>query len=1128
MDKSYKKYQDLKARIHKVRIQKKRIDLLTGILIFVIVCAITILSAKFLESLFRLGTTGRLIVDLIGLVIIIATGAVKVFKPLWNFLLKNHPSDVQIAMEIGLKQKRIDDNFANALQIYSNLNVSTQGYSKPLIEKTVTEIYRQVKHIDFKKFIPTTPIKKYGRVFILTFILYFGLTVLFGETLRDAQHRLLNPFTEFKDKPKISIVVTPGDTKVLRNETVRISAVVEGKAVDKLDIHVREVNNEYHLKHALFSKSDNTFEYVIDHIQDTTAYYFSFGEVKTETYVIEIFERPLVQSLQVEIFPPGYTRLNPELLPQNIGDINCLKGSEAKVEIVSNKELAKASIVFGNERETKLASDGFVANGKFRVFREGLYKIHLKDQENYNNPNPIEYRISLVEDIYPNVYIAYPGKDVDLTEDLILSLSIVAEDDFGFSKLRLGYKMFKSDMPHSDTTQNYLPIDFDHKSKDKLVLEYLWDISSFDLFPGDAIQYFVEVFDNDVISGPKSSKSRTYSARFPTLEEIYAEVESDQEETYGNIEGLYEKSKELKETVDKLVQEMKQNPELKWEEKKQIEDILENQKQLEKTLEDVQQQLEQMVERMEKNNLLSLETLQKYNELQNLLNEVMTDELRKALKELQKSAENLDEELLKKVAEELKFTQDEFLKSIEKTLNILKRLQVEQKLDELVKKTEAIVKKQTEMSEQLEKDLMADQQKELAKKQEKIKEETSDLLSETNELKHSMEEFAEMPSDALEKILKKMAEEELIINMDQIKSKLNSGNCESAQQNSQNAQSSLSDMLDMLNQTKKSLIEQQKQVLMAELKRLSNNFLQVSKFQEDLLMQAKKLNPNSPLLTRQADKQHDLLNAVNRSADQLANLSNETFFVSADMLRSVGLSMQNMNKALANFEARNIGQTARFQHRAMLSLNEAVKQINSAMQQLSSSASAAGLQELMEKLSKMSGKQQGLNKETLQLSPGQQPMTLQQQAAMARLAAEQEALRKTMEELQREFGERSEILGDLDRIGQEMKEVVNDLENRNVTRKTINRQQRILQRLLDAQKSARTQDYSKKRRSETGKQYQMLSPAQLPENMGDKSDEIHRDLLKALKEGYSKDYQELIKAYFEALMKETINNEKIN
>jgi len=234
-----------------------------------------------------------------------------------------------------------------------------------------------------------------------------------------------------------------------------------------------------------------------------------------------------------------------------------------------------------------------------------------------------------------------------------------------------------------------------------------------------------------------------------------------------------------------------------------------------------------------------------------------------------------------------------------------------------------------------------------------------------------------------------------------------------------------------------------------------------------------------------------------------------------------------MNDALKQFEERNMAKTTRSQQKAMISLNEALKQLRSAMKELANSSSASGLDEYLQKLSQMAGKQQGINQQTLQLNPGGQPKTLGQQASMARLAAEQEALRKSMEQLMGEYGERSDVLGRLDQIGKDMGDVVKDLQKRNVSRRTINRQQRILQRLLDAQKSARKQDYSRKRRAETGKYYPALNPGQLPTNLGEKNIQIQRDLLKALKEGYSKDYQQLIKKYFEALMRESVENETI-
>ncbi len=109
-----------------------------------------------------------------------------------------------------------------------------------------------------------------------------------------------------------------------------------------------------------------------------------------------------------------------------------------------------------------------------------------------------------------------------------------------------------------------------------------------------------------------------------------------------------------------------------------------------------------------------------------------------------------------------------------------------------------------------------------------------------------------------------------------------------------------------------------------------------------------------------------------------------------------------------------------------------------------------------------------------------------------------------------------------------MEEVVQDLQQRKISQRTINRQQQILQRLLDAQKSVRKQDYSRKRKAETAKKYLPINPGDLPPDLGERSIQIQRDLLKALKEGYTRDYQELIRKYFEALMKESLENAEKN
>lgn len=286
------------------------------------------------------------------------------------------------------------------------------------------------------------------------------------------------------------------------------------------------------------------------------------------------------------------------------------------------------------------------------------------------------------------------------------------------------------------------------------------------------------------------------------------------------------------------------------------------------------------------------------------------------------------------------------------------------------------------------------------------------------------------------------------------------------------------------------------------------------------MQSTQRMDRNSPGMNEAADQQQNLLSGLQRVANELMEASQQTFFVTPEIGKALGKSMGGMQSSLDNLEARNSGKSGQNQGKAMSGLNEAVSELRKSMQQMSGASSGIGFQEMMQRLMGMSGKQQGLNKQTSQL--GQKPgaLSMQQQAAMARLAAEQEALRKSLQQLMKEAGNRSDILGDLGKVGKDMEDVVKELQKKNVNRNTIQRQKRILSRLLDAQRSMHDRDYSKKRKAETGNQYHALSPQALPAKVLTKRDRLKNELLKAMKEGYSKDYRELIRKYFEALYEE--------
>jgi septal ring factor EnvC (AmiA/AmiB activator) len=141
---------------------------------------------------------------------------------------------------------------------------------------------------------------------------------------------------------------------------------------------------------------------------------------------------------------------------------------------------------------------------------------------------------------------------------------------------------------------------------------------------------------------------------------------------------------------------------------------------------------------------------------------------------------------------------------------------------------------------------------------------------------------------------------------------------------------------------------------------------------------------------------------------------------------------------------------------------------------------------------------------------------------MQRLANQQGQVKKSIDDLNRELkesgGTRKNIVGDLERAAREIDEVLTDMRSGQVTPETIQRQERILSRLLDATRSNRERDFDKERESRSGVDVVRQSPPELKSDPETK-ERTGRDQLNAREQGYTKDYEYMIRRYFEALGK---------
>jgi hypothetical protein len=83
----------------------------------------------------------------------------------------------------------------------------------------------------------------------------------------------------------------------------------------------------------------------------------------------------------------------------------------------------------------------------------------------------------------------------------------------------------------------------------------------------------------------------------------------------------------------------------------------------------------------------------------------------------------------------------------------------------------------------------------------------------------------------------------------------------------------------------------------------------------------------------------------------------------------------------------------------------------------------------------------------------------------------------------------------------------------NVDNRLIERQNRILSRMLDAQLSQREKDFEQKRESKPGEDVVRTSPPEVVISGPNSINTLKDDFLRLQKEGYTEDYEALIMKY---------------
>jgi hypothetical protein len=587
---------------------------------------------------------------------------------------------------------------------------------------------------------------------------------------------------------------------------------------------------------------------------------------------------------------------------------------------------------------------------------------------------------------------------------------------------------------------------------------------------------------------------------------------------------------------------------------------MKRQAELNNRISDVKKDLDQMTQQLDEQHAISPETMQKYQELQKLMQEVRTPELEEAFRKLDQAMHNMDNKAMLEAMKKVQTNEEQFKKSIERTANLLKKIKMEQKLDEMMKRSSELAKNQ-EQSAKDQEDIAS------GKKQSSQEEKTQDERKQQdamNELSRLQEESKDLAKD-MQKLPENMQAPE------EMKAAMESANDPSTEQamedakdaakNNQNKRASgrhkdaaqkLKQTRNKMQQLKQKLDETEKKRTLAELKRMRDEMNRLSKEEEKLKKKSQQAMPNSNVFRDYAAEQSDRREELGNTASDMFQLAQHSTAVTPEMGKSIGEAYNNMMQAQSAMTERDQQNSSQNAQGAMTALNKAMQETESSMQAMQNGSSCpngsgenpgegqpggdpfgggqgSAMQQFLNAINTSADQQNSLNEQMKQMMNGQpssggsEREMMDRQAQAARMIANQQGIQKSLEDLAREQKESGEgnkkAAEDVKKIAEEMQELISDMRTKGVRPETIQRQERILSRLLEAQRSVHERDKEETREAAPGENMAKSSPNDLKLGSDDSRRAIREEMMRAKDGGYSKDYQILIRKYLEKLGK---------
>ncbi len=971
----------------------------------------------------------------------------------------------QAAEIIGKHFSEVRDVLLNTLQLHRlEQNKEESG---DLIRASIDQKIKHLQPIPFAEAVDFKKNRRYLKYALPPLIFLLAALLISPSLIIAPSRRIINHNEVFERPAPFTIKVLNDNFQAVQQDDFTVKVKIEGDEIPA-ELFIQSNNTNYRME----KESNVLYSYTFRNLQQSTSFVIVADRYNSKEYTIKILPKPIILSFDVLAEYPAYLGRKSETI-SNTGDLTVPAGTRLTWKFFT-RDTRKLLFRIGGKLTEVVAGKSNTFSQSARMMSGMPYSVIIGN-EYFSNRDSLSYLINVIPDLYPSISV---DEFKDSIYDNRLYFQGNVKDDYGLSKLLFAWSVKKAGSDNSSTPD----VKTREVKLDKSLLQqqflYFMDMSTLFVQPGDEVEYYFEVWDNDGVTGNKSTRSAKQIFKIPTLNEINKMTDKKNDDIKDKMESVIKQSQSLQKQVEDMKKKMVDKKEVGWQEKQTLKQLLDKQKSLQDQVNEIQQENKEKSLQENQYRELPPELMEKQKQLEDLFNKVMTEDMKKMYEELQKMLENIDKDKVAEMLDKMKDDSKGLEKELDRNLELFKQLEVEQKLQQTIDKLDKLAEDQKKLGVET---------KDVDKRNlDKLNEKQDDLNKQFDGVKEDLDQLKKKNSELEEpNKLGSTDEEEKGIDkdMEQSSEEMKSGKPQKASQSQKGASDKMKNLSEKLSQMQQEIEQQDEGEDVEAIRQILDNLVKISFDQEDLMNQLNVVSTTNPKYLQVIQKQKNLKDDLVIVADSLYALSKRQASIEPFILREMSTVENNMDEAVNLLNIRTVATARTKQQYAMTSVNNLALMLSESLKQMQQNMQAKGSGKSGKK-SKKPGMSQGKMKSMRQLqeqmnkqlqemregmkNPGKEGSQGQKQMSekFARMAAQQEALRRHMQEYGQELqNEGTGVDKNFKEMMQQMEQTETDLVNKRINAETIKRQQEIVTRMLESEKAEQQRELDDKRES---------------------------------------------------------------